>query len=105
LGSATGNSGETIRFRASLVDDHGGLWTPTYKAKRYILEIEIHGDRSGASFVIRDPAGIITSRIEAGRDDFGSDYAAWHHERRHLRNIDALKGSAAQLQYVSGAKS
>jgi hypothetical protein len=100
-----GNSGEAIAFDASLADDRGGLWTPSVQGDTVHLEIEIPRNSSGASFVIRELLEIIPTAQKPAADDVSCLIDAACITSATFANIDALKGSVAQLQYVNGASS
>jgi len=96
-----GNSGEAIAFDSSLVDDRGGLWTPSVYGDTAHLEVEIPAN-STAGFVVRELLEIVANALTPSPSDISCLVDAACISTATNSKIDALKRATAQLAYVKG---
>lgn len=100
-----GNAGDAFPFDSALVDDRGGLWTPSVEGDTLHFEIEVPRGATAASFIVREVAEIVQSNIAPVEHDVSCLVDAACIGTSTFSNIDALKGAVAQLEFIDGGSS
>ncbi len=95
-----GNAGAAIAFDSALVDDRGGLWTPSVDGDTIHLELEIPRNSASASFVIRELLEIVPQALTPASSDVSCLIDAACIGPTAVPKIDSLKAAIAQLEYV-----
>lgn len=100
-----GRSGDAFPFDSALVDDRGGLWTPSVDGDTIHFEIEIPFGSSAASFVIRELAEIVRDSPPPSTLDSSCLIDAACVTTATFAKADVMKGAVAQLEFIEGGSS